>query len=138
MATRIINGKRFLIRQIPKKHITPLHSASESNPKESESSVIHTTETRVIRTEVAPKNRIVVVRTTSTTKDESGEITETTETEASKSVELPAALTNGVSSILFFNLPVSKTNMVSAYICLSYSTTYSTSRGTKTHTIVSN
>jgi hypothetical protein len=104
MAMRVINGKRFVIQQIPKKHTTPLHSAGESNPKQSpESSVIQTTETHIVRKKVEPKNRIVVVRTTSTTKDESGEVMESNENEASKSVELPAALTNGVN-ISFFNL----------------------------------
>jgi hypothetical protein len=105
MAARIIDGKRFLIRQLSKKHTTPPHSTNESNSKQSppsESSVVQSTETLVTRREVKPKTHIVVVRTTNSTKNEREETIETNETAPSKSVELPAALTNGVS-ISFFN-----------------------------------
>jgi hypothetical protein len=101
MAARIIDGKRFLIRQLSKKHTTPPHSTNESNPKQS-------TETLVARREVTPKTHIVVVRTTNSTKNEREETIETNETAPSKSVGLPAALTNGVSISFFHSLMISR------------------------------
>ena len=61
---------------------------------------------RPTRKAVVPKSRIVVVRTTSATKEDAGKIKDATDAE--KSVDIPAAITDGVGRdrILFFSFSI--------------------------------
>jgi hypothetical protein len=119
MATQIIDGKRFLLRQVPKtssrpvdeysskipSNIVPPPALSPPPPPSKSSTTQSTNNTLIARTEVTPATRIVVVRTANSTQNEKEETIETNESARSKSVELPPMLTNGVS-ISIRNSPI--------------------------------
>lgn len=107
MTANTVDGKRLLIRQLKKKTtedgstlkkipapiLPPQRQPLVAVPS---SSSVQTSDTLIARTKVTPTTRIVVVRTTTSTQNETGETIESNEAERSKSVELSPMLTNGV------------------------------------------
>ncbi|CAM4778971.1 unnamed protein product [Rotaria magnacalcarata] len=79
---------------------------SRPPPSSSKSSALSSTQKLVSRTEITPKTRLVVVRTSSRSQNEESEGESVQALETPESVQIPAVYTNGYTSVYVIRRPI--------------------------------